>query len=158
MKNILTIFIAAVILAIPACKKDKTLEPAPSKVDGLTAAWVLVKATQVDELSLIKESADITEFYASGTTQPNITFKPDFTFTSNNVGVAKVHFGNSGTWKFDNANFPTKIILTYTGGGTDDLPLGATIRTTDTRLKIKQTINCGTQAVFSYLLEFERKK
>lgn len=157
MKQILTFFIAAMVLLAPACKKETTLNPAPSKIEGLAASWVLVQASQVDELSLIKETADITDFYATGAAMPNITFNSNFTFTSDNTGVAKTHFGNSGTWAFDNNDYPTKIILTYTGGGTDDLPLGATIRTTDKRLKIKQTINCGTDAVFSYLLEFERK-
>lgn len=158
MKRIITFFIAALVLLAPACKKDKTLDPAPSKVEGLSASWVLVKASQVDEVSLIKETADITDFYSTGTQMPNITFNANFTFSSDNTGVAKSHFGSSGTWAFDNNDYPTKILLTYTGGGTDELPLGATIRTTDTRLKIKQTIYCGTDAAFSYLLEFERKK
>lgn len=147
--------------AIFACKKETKEIGAPaSKVEGIKASWTLSKCVHVDEVSLIKESANITTFFAESGKMPNITFT-DSTYAVDTAGL-KINFFNStdGTWAFDNVSFPSKVIFTPTVGDKFEFKLNGPIRPQD-NLKftkpIYQSCKGKNTHVMSYNLEFVRK-
>jgi hypothetical protein len=164
-KGMKAIIIASILISVIACKKEiKDIGLPSSKIDGITAKWELKRCSMVDELSLIKETTTMGDFFTvknSSKTQPNITFT-----YANNVGNYTVDTANvlmnffqapAGKWSFDNNDFPTLVTFIPNGGTEFSLPLGATIRTVDSVLKFRKPVYCGTELKFSYVLEFERK-
>ncbi len=156
-----TIALACTFLMLGACKKDvKEIGMVASKVEGVKANWELSKAVQVDEQSLTKESANITGFFNKAGKLPNISFS-DTTYTVDTAGLSFNFFGSaSGTWKFDDQEFPSKITFTPNGGNAFDLKLNGPIRPQDNlRLSKEITHSCKGKAtwVMSYNLEFTRK-
>lgn len=164
-KGMKAIIIASILISVIACKKEiKDIGAPSSKIDGITARWELKRCSMVDELSLIKETTSMGDFFTvknSNKTQPNITFT-----YANNIGNYTVDTSNvlinffqapNGKWSFDNNDFPTLVTFIPTGGTEFSLPLGASIRTVDSVLKFRKPVYCGTELKFSYVLEFERK-
>ena len=147
---------------VAACKKEyKEIGEVPSKVDGITATWVLNKCVSVDKASIVEESLDITTFFYSTNKMPNVTFAMEGsngTYTCDTSQVAYQFFGGTkGTWLFDNADFPTKMILHPTGSTeTITLPLVSTIRPTDMYLQVYKSVTCGGKETSVYNLSFIR--
>lgn len=160
MKQKTIVFLCALFM-LGACEKDvKEIGKIASKIEGIKANWELSKAVQVDEQSLTKESANITGFFTKGGKLPNISFS-DSTYSVDTDGLAFNFFGGaSGTWKFDDPEFPSKITFTPTGGKSFDLKLNGPIRPQDNlRISKEITNSCKGKAtwVMSYNLEFTRK-
>lgn len=160
MKKTLYIAVAA-LLMVGACKKEmKELGAPASKVEGLLATWELNKAVQVDEQSLTKESANIFHYFSSSAKLPNITFL-DSTYTVDTAGLSFNFFGGpSGSWKFDDVDYPSKITFTPDGGASFDLKLNGPIRPQDNlRLSKEVMHSCKGKStwVMSYNVEFIRK-
>ena len=164
-KGMKAIIIACILISVIACKKEiKDIGVPSSKIDGITAHWELTRCSMVDELSLIKETTSMGDFFTvknANKTKPNIIF----TYT-NNVGSYTVDTSNAlinffqspaGKWSFDNNDFPTMVTFIPNSGTEFSLPLGASIRTVDSVLKFRKPVYCGTELKFSYVLEFERK-
>lgn len=163
MKTILKrlMILLALGSTLSACKKElKEIGNPASKVEGIQSSWVLKKSVQIDEVSLVKESANITSFFANGSTLPNITFGAS-TYSVDTVGLKINFFGTvSGTWAFDNNEFPSMIKFTPSDAAPFDLKLNGPIRPKD-NLKFTRPIytSCkgATTHVMSYNLEFVRK-
>ncbi len=163
MKRI--IMITAFFISLMACKKEiKDIGAPASKVEGLQANWVLQRCSMVDELSLTKESIKMGDYFTvknAALTQPNIKFAINngnriYTVDTTNV-LVNFFQASSGTWNFDNDEFPTEIVFNPTGGTPFTLPLGGPIRTVDQVLKLRKPVYCGGELKFSYVLEFERR-
>lgn len=148
-------------LTLGACKKElKEIGAVASKLEGIQASWELSKSVQVDEVSLVKESANITSFFTSGAKRPNITFTAT-TYSVDTVGLNFNFFGStSGTWAFDNNEFPSIIKFTPNDGAPFDLKLNGPIRPQD-NLKFTKPVftSCkgASTHIMSYNLEFVRK-
>lgn len=160
-KNSKLIGMVLLALGVFACKKDlKDIGTPGSKVEGIQASWEMSKCVHVDEVSLVKESANITGYFTKGSKLPNISFK-DSLYTVDTAGVV-INFFNStaGVWKFDNDNFPTKILFTPSDAMPFEFKLNGPIRPQDNLKFTKQVFtSCkGAQThVMSYNLEFIRK-
>jgi len=146
------------------CKKEyEPIGDVPSKVEGIVADWELVSCSMVDKSAIIEESEDITDYLTTGT-PPNIKFSisaTDTTYTSDINGSVFNFFGSSsGSWRFDDIYFPTKVIL-YPDGLTNteqiECMLINTIRPNDTNLKLRIPVLCNNKVVFTYDLIFSRK-
>jgi hypothetical protein len=154
--------IAFGIMALSACRKEyKEIGEAPSKIEGITAAWILSSCSVVDKGGFVEETMDITPFFSSTSRLPNISFKMEGNvgrYTCDTSNIAFNFFGGtSGSWQFDNAEFPTKVTLTPDGSTqTIVLPLAATIRPTDAFLRIDKSIQCGGSEKGVYRLTFSR--
>jgi hypothetical protein len=165
MKQIAFILISSILIAGISCKKKKVeIGNAESSLQGIQAHWELVKATTIDEKSPSRSSFDMTDFYTdNGTKLPNITFNSELlTFSCDTVGLAINHIGTSGTWKFDDADFPSSITISDANNGMSVLKLYGPIRPSDAHLKIGKTLYCddgsgGLIASYTLILEFERK-
>lgn len=144
-------------------KKDLQIGEVESQLKGIQAHWVMVKAVTIDEKSPTRSSFETTDFYSeNGTQLPNITFNSDqFTYTCDIAGVAINHLGTSGTWKFDDNDYPSSITLSDAQTGMSVLSLYGPIRPSDKRLKIGKTLYCddgsgGLIPSYTLILEFER--
>jgi hypothetical protein len=162
MKKIIVII--SIFISLAACKKElKELYPPSSKVDGIKASWELSSCSMIDELSLVKEATTMGDFFTVNPSnkKPNIKFdivSGVRTYTVDTANVLINFFENpTGTWTFDNDEYPTEVVFTPTVGTVFSLPLGASIRTVDTYLKFKKPVYCSGELKFSYVLEFKRK-
>ncbi len=146
---------------LSACKKEiKEIGTPASKLEAIQASWQLLKAVQVDEVSLTRESANITSFFTGGANTPNITFSAT-TYSVDTVGLKLNFFGTtSGAWTFDNPEFPSVIKFTPNDAAPFELKLNGPIRPQD-NLKFTRPINAtckgASKLVMSYNLEFVRK-
>jgi hypothetical protein len=162
MKKYLFILGTAISLLVVSCRKEyKEIGEVPSKIDGITANWVLSSCKVVDKASVVEEVMDITSFLNQSGKLPNVSFEIKSgigTYTCDTSNVAYSFFGGtSGTWTFDNAEFP-KSILIQPKGSTKAIvyPLAATIRPTDTYLQIEKSIFCNGTEKAVYRLSFIR--
>lgn len=160
MKKIIAVFF--LISMLGACQKEyKEIGNAPSKIEGITAKWVLHSCSVIDKGGFIEETVEITPFFTSSPKLPNISFTMEAgvgRYTCDTSNIAFNFFGGtSGTWSFDNNEFPTKLLITPNGSEQGIvMPLAATIRPTDTYLKIDQSVLCGTTEKAVYRLSFIR--
>lgn len=160
--NKIYILLIAIGMMATACRKEyKEIGDIPSKVDGITATWVLQSCTSVDKAAIIEEQLDITSFFYSKGKMPNITFVMEGsigTYSCDTSNVAYQFFGGTkGSWQFDNTEFPTQLILTPNGSTqTITLPLVSTIRPTDPYLKVDKSVSCGGKETSVYRLSFIR--
>lgn len=158
--SILSILLAMTVMV--SCRKEyKEIGEVPSKVEGITASWVLTTCEVIDKGAIIEETMDITPFFYSDSKLPNINFSMETgsgTYTCDTSHVAFQFFGGTrGTWKFDNDAFPTKVTLTPEGStSTIVMPLVTTIRPTDTYLKLDQSVLCNGTEKAVYRLTFIR--
>jgi hypothetical protein len=161
MKKQIIIGYVLILFLITSCRKEyKEIGETPSKVDGITASWVLSTCEVIDKGGIIEETIDISPFFTAGK-MPNISFTMESgvgTYSCDTSGVA-FHFfgGKSGKWDFDNVAYPTKVILKPNGSSESiTLPLVSTIRPTDTYLKLDKSVFCGGAEKAVYRLSFIR--
>jgi hypothetical protein len=154
MKNTLLITLLFA-LTFGACKKDRPkIGDVQSKVDGIAATWTIKNVMVKDMRDPLQTSLDITPFYKKSNPM-RITFTISKTY-SVQAGDGKNVFGTSGTWAFDDDQFPTEIRLT-SNGNTIVMPLVNTIRPSDKLLKLDYSnIDCGERVISKYLFTFER--
>lgn len=152
----------AVSLLSTSCRKEyKEIGEEPSKIEGITAHWVLSSCNIIDKAATVEETMDVTSFFTSKGNLPNVTFHMEGgagTYTSDTSGVALLFFGGAnGTWSFDNNDYPTKVLITPAGSTQPiSYPLAATIRPTDTYLKLDKSVSCGGAEKLVYRLSFIR--
>jgi hypothetical protein len=162
MKKQLIITIVLSTMIFTSCRKEyKEIGELPSKVEGITASWILTGCDVVDKGGIIEETLNITPFFQSKSKMPNISFSIESgvgAYTCDTSNVAFQFFGGTGgKWRFDNDQFPTKVILTPNGSVEDIvLPLVSTIRPTDTYLKLDKSVYCGGAEKSVYRLTFIR--
>lgn len=129
MKNIFVILF--VLLLVFSCQQED-IPPIGGKTDYkpmLSGTWNLVKFEQIDAEAESKgfpafaTSKDLTTvFEGHAYTDFSITFNTDGTF-STNKGNSYMQMMASGNWTFNDADFPSAILLTN-GGETQTIALG----------------------------------
>jgi hypothetical protein len=153
MKKIMILIASCSMLM--ACKKDRPeLQPPASKMVGIQDDWQLSKVIQFDEIT--QRELDVSSVYI-GTDPMKVNFKvtPTDTVYSVIAGSSANYLGTAGKWKFDNTEYPTKVIINY-DGNEYNLPLLRTIREGDPTLEIKYTKVCRGRNVVSYKYIFTR--
>jgi hypothetical protein len=151
-----TTLLLLALLVLGGCKPEElVLDPAPSKLDGINGTFTLSEVTQVDPFVLAgTNSLDVTSVYTAGTV-PSITFsKSDFTYTYI-PGDAPDYLGGSGTWAFDDNDYPKYLTFT-TGSGIIRTTLLHTIRPQDEYLEFSLNRSCGGQTTIVYQFKFAR--
>lgn len=158
--------LAVAVLAFNACKKEYEEIGLPkSKLEGITSKWIVSKFSVTDKGGILEESMDMTDFYtsnANGNALPTINFLisgTDTTFICDTTGLALNIFGvTNGRWRFDNNDFPTKVILMADDKAViSEFNLLAPIRSSDLNLKISKSVLCtGGKTVFTYDLVMNR--
>jgi hypothetical protein len=162
MKKLMVYMSVAIGLLATSCRKEyKEIGDNPSKVDGITASWVLTGCSIIDKAATVEETMDVTSFFTQNGKLPNVHFVMENgtgTYSSDSSNVAYNFFGGTGgTWTFDNADYPTKVILTPAGSAEPVvLMLAATIRPTDTYLKLDKSVLCGGVEKSVYRISFTR--
>jgi hypothetical protein len=163
MKKYIIYLGVAVSLLAASCRKEyKEIGEEPSKIEGITANWSLSSCSIIDKAATVEETMDVTAAFSRSSRMPNIRFTMEGgqgSYSTDTSGVAYLFFGNTtaGKWMFDNAAYPTKVIITPSGN-TESMtfPLAATIRPSDTYLKIDKPVLCNGVEKSVYRLTFVR--
>lgn len=143
-------------VGLAACKpEDLILDPPGSKLDGINGTFTLSEVIQVDPFVIGSgNSLDITSVFTGGGT-PSISFNSSaltYTFVPQN---GPNYLGNSGSWAFDNDDYPTLITMND-GTAQYDLKLLHTIRPQDEFLEVQYERSCGTTVSVIYQFKFAR--
>jgi hypothetical protein len=160
--SLIIVVLAATLLS--QCKKTYTLDPPPSKIEGLSGDWSLISVFQVDEVSLSKAERDLTEFYIApdSANVMQVNFNADnFTFFFSMGSIGRNYLPASGTWSFDNNDYPQYIYLEDELGITTTLKLQGPTRPQDSLLKFSFQRSCvidGEEREYvGYRYEFNRE-
>lgn len=159
MKNIYIRFLLILIpgLLFGSCEEQTYEFGEPfSKLQGINGTFVLSAVSQIDErTTALDNSLDISDFFI-GVTPAVISFNStDFTYTLNS-GTSPNFLGeNSGSWRFDDNEFPTEIQLG--SGNPTSLLLNRTIREIDNTLEFQVSRFCSGTAGVSYRYIFTRQ-
>lgn len=166
MRNSLFLFISAAILtfSVSGCKPEKELKMGPraSQLDGIAGTWVLVKTQQIDvnvQLAFVESDTllDISDVLIDGNPM-EITFdKTTFNYTIKSGACSDMFNAASGTWKFDDVNYPSQVIFNQGTSPEKTLFLKHSIRPQDPYLILKANKLCGGNRTVSYHLWFTRK-
>lgn len=165
MKNsqLTSILIISSLLLISACKKEiKPIGEPLSHVNGIVDSWKLVSVNQVDELNDKSSNFIDVSSIIMGSVPATLTFNADKTF-SLNAGTMRNFLPTTGTYAFDDDRFPSKLILTDSGGDTVLDMLSPVREIVDPMLEVKyvRPINgCadleGKRGAVGYEYYFER--
>jgi Domain of unknown function (DUF5004) len=146
----------ALAMMLSACKPEKlVLDPAPSKLEGINGTFTLVQVVQVDENAAPGTTDELNVSTAFiGTDAPSITFNSSAKTFTYNTGTSPDYLGASGTWAFDDDDYPSKVVMN--NGTQYDLNLLHTIRPQDEFLEVELTRSCGGAATLRYQYKFQR--
>ncbi|MBL7831079.1 MAG: DUF5004 domain-containing protein [Saprospiraceae bacterium] len=160
--NIIQFFI--LLIAFTACKKEKFEIGTPfSKVKGISSTWELKEVWQTDEIA---ETAplNVTDLMV-GTTPSIITFTENGRTYNLQTGTSFQFIPDSGTWKFDDDEYPTQVTLNSSGNDYE-LALQKPVREiADNTLEykyIRPIGNCtvlegGKKGAVGYIYKYVRK-
>ncbi len=161
MKNL--VLLLFVVVALASCKKEyEDIGVPSSKFEGAVADWGMTSFRVVDKATIVEETMDFRDFFASNIIKPNIRFYTEGTdtlYSCDTTGLPiNVFESVSGKWRFDDMNFPTKIILSPDGSSNlIEFKLLAPIRVVDQKLILRKSIYCGDKEIATYDLEFIRR-
>ena len=147
------LFALCIAIAAPAGKKKaKEIYSPSSKLEGINDIWQLYQVKQYDPKN--KDLVvDVTDVFAESAIEMNVN-SADFTYTFNQSNP--LFLGTSGTWSFDNNEFPKQVTFTN-GTAVDVMKLLRTVRTVDPTLELELTRYCaGGTASTVYQLTFVR--
>ncbi len=132
MKSIYTIILGLFLTSlILGCKTENPDFGEPfSKVEGIADEWELIEMyhSGIDVLTSNNTITNTIQLPASyiGTVPATLNFTNEFSYTGSS-NDSKLLFPTSGTWAFDDNEFPSKLFLT-SGGETLELKLLAPVR------------------------------
>lgn len=133
-------------LALTGCKPDvPEIGPQLSVADGFVGNWELQTASLTDLLTPVPETKDASRFYKNAATKWVVAFDADGNFSVLETGPGPDVFNGGGTYELlDRVDFPTKIRLNYTSGGSATFQLLNMPRSTDQQLGLRLTKeSCG---------------
>jgi len=165
MKNIFKIAVvtAVIITSFGSCKQEKQeLGPKASQVEGIVNNWILTKVDQIDvnvELAFQESDTLLDVSEAILTSMPmeiNISGDGTYTFTDGD-GRNMFDSLNTGTWGFDNDEYPSMIVFNKGTNQESNYPLIRPVRPQDPYLAVKYNKFCGDNRIVSYHLWFTRK-
>ena len=132
------------------------------QTEGISnTGWVLSRVDEIDvnvQLAFVESDTlmNVTETFIDGTPMEiQFTKTGDYTIAS---GAGSQLFKiNAGSWKFDNADYPSKIIFDDGTAGVSTLKMMRPVRPQDNYLVLKYNKMCGGKRTVSYHLTFSRK-
>ena len=110
------IILLTVSLLISSCKTSTPEIGEPfSKIEGLSDDWELIQLKHTDKLSKADENfVDLSAAFI-GATPMQMSFSNDFTFSVSSGSSFNKFPMTSGTWAFDDNDFPTKVLISGNG-------------------------------------------
>lgn len=165
MKNTIQIAALSIILcgAMIGCRPEKkTLGPKPSQTEGISnTGWILSRVDQIDvnvQLAFVESDTllNVTETFIDGTPM-EFSFTKDGSYSISSGAGSQLFKINAGSWKFDNADYPSKIILDDGTAGANTVSMMRPVRPQDNYLVLKYNKICGGKRTVSYHLTFSRK-
>ena len=158
MKILNLVLIIGLGASLIGCKPESTVpigEPG-SKLEGIDATWSIVAVQIVDNNTINGDSISLTNYYTDGEV-PTIAFDSETKQYSVSDGGKRNFFGTSGTWEFDDPDYPTLINLTTDEGVQRTLTLTSTVRPQDPRLRVNFERQCDDKAYATYYFEYTRQ-
>jgi len=161
MKKIL--YLSTLIFFAYGCKpelKGELGEPS-NKVEGLNGNWQMTAFSQRDENNPIKEVRDMSEYYIiPGEDATKLTFNSSDNSYTIIPGPGRNYMGTGGTWRFDNNEAPTYLIL-ESATDTMRLTLGSMPNPASSQLNLELPRYCtdsnGNQTpTVSYIFTIQR--
>jgi hypothetical protein len=140
----MTIGLFAIVLN--ACKPEPKGELGSSsdKLTGMNGTWKINYFAQQDLNNPILEERDLSEFYVVDGVEPtSITFNTSNMSYNVVEGAGRNYFGTSGTWDFDNRNYPSYLIL-RSETDTMTFSLGSVVRPFDNSLELQLPRPCDS--------------
>lgn len=156
---VLTLF----TVCLPGCRKKPPVKPdEPSKIEGISDHWVLIKVQQVDvdvrnPLNETDSLLDISADFFTGV-PAELVFSKEGMVYAMLPGRGSAFFNKpGGSWKFDNDIYPKYVILNAGTPQETVYGLLQSIRPQDVNLVLKFNKNCSGRRTASYHLWFARK-
>lgn len=155
-KTSYSLLLLAALLIWAGCKEPVyEFGEVPSKLEGINDSWELVEVVQVDKLTLSVDSTlEVTSMFLGGSPVKMTFNSTDFTYTLE-AGSGPDFLGGSGSWSFDDNDFPSEIRLT-TGGEVINLRMLRTVRPNDPTLEFQIGRGCGDSYSVGYNYKFVR--
>lgn len=145
------------------CRPEKrTLGPKPSQTEGISnTGWILSRVDEIDvnvQLAFVESDTllNVTETFIDGKPM-EFDFSKEGTYTITSGSGSQLFNVNAGTWKFDNADYPSKIIFNEGTAAANTLKMMRPVRPQDINLVLKYNKICGGKRTVSYHLTFSRK-
>lgn len=158
MKKLL--LINALAIALLGCRPERRgeLGPDPDLAYGIVGRWRAAELSITDFKSPLGDELNVSEDFATLGDPLEITFNRDNTYEVNNPGKVPTKFGTSGTWAFDNPEFPSKMGILNNNGETDTVYLRSMARDYDPVWKIQiRRVNCEDELYVGYNLTLIRQ-
>lgn len=158
MKKIILITLA--IAAISACRPERRgeLGPDPDLSFGIVGRWRAAELSIVDFKSPLGDELSVSDDLATLGTPLEIIFNRDNSYQVVHPGKIPHKFGTSGTWTFDNPEFPTKMGIVNNDSESDTIFLRSMARDYDPVWKIQiQRIDCNEELYVGYNLTLIRQ-
>lgn len=122
---------------------DNTLEAPFSKLEGINGSWEIRQIEHVDYANpLFDLSYDVSEVLV-GDSPLVLTFNIESGTYEVQSGSSKHQLGNSGSWSFDDPEFPTELVFQTDEGQTIQGILENTVRVVDNELIFQFSVNCS---------------
>lgn len=151
MKKILLISLA--VAALASCRPERRgeLGPDPDLAFGIVGRWKVAELSITDFKSPLGDELSVSEDLATLGAPLEITFNADNTYQVNNPGKIPHKFGTSGTWGFNNPEFPSRMGIINNNGETDTIHLRSMARDFDPVWRIQiQRVDCNDELYVGY--------
>ncbi|MFN3951485.1 MAG: DUF5004 domain-containing protein [Thermaurantimonas sp.] len=151
MKKIILYMVA--VAAIAGCRPERRgeLGPDPDLAFGIAGRWRAAELSIVDFKSPLGDELSVSDDLFSLGAPLEITFNRDNTYQVTTAGKIPHTFGTSGTWAFDNPEFPTKMGIVNNNGESDTIFLRSMARDYDPIWKIQiQRMDCNEELYVGY--------
>lgn len=157
MKNILWAF--TMLLLLVGCKPDPFESIGKDYVlaEGIKGEWVVNVVEVVDERSPIKLTRDMSDYFVSNITPVELSFNTDaMTYAAQNGVGAGLFFGTSGSFFYDDPEFPSQLSL-VSATDTFTFKFNQLTREIDRSLNISYTRSACEKNYVTYKYTFLRK-
>ncbi len=162
-KLFIGILASALMFGFQGCKPEKKeLGPKASQLEGINGNWVLFKTDQIDvnvQLAFTESDTllDVSDVLLSSTPMEISFVNQLFTYNIKDGNGSDLFQLKSGAWKFDNNDYPSKVILNEGTASQMDVNLIRPVRPQDRYLILKINKFRGGKRTVCYHLWFERK-
>ncbi len=162
-KLFIGILASALMFGFQGCKPEKKeLGPKVSQLDGIAGNWVLVKTDQIDvnvQLAFTESDTllDVSEVILNSTPMEISFVNQLFTYNIKDGNGSDLFSSKTGNWKFDNNDYPSKVVFNDGTTSQMDVHLIRPVRPQDRYLILKINKFRGGKRTVCYHLWFERK-
>lgn len=159
MKKYITI-ISITLLGLASCRPDpyKDIGARQGTTDGLNGSWQVSKVEVIDLTTPVPEARDLSDFYLGQSDLLGLSFNvSDNSYTVQNSSVPTNPFGSSGSYSFDDDNYPSKITFISSDMDTVNADLAGIVRSIDAFAGFSVTKSHCDENYVVYSFTFKRQ-